>query len=54
MISAIGVMFLEIGDQFKRCRVHREGFEFDTVETYRDFPVLQMSIDTNEKVSVGE
>jgi hypothetical protein len=36
------------------CRVHREGFEFQTIEMDGDLPVLEMNIDANEEVNICE
>ena len=54
MIDAIGIVFLEIGDQLQWRRVHRESFQFQPVEPDGDFPIPQMCIKTDEEVNVGE
>jgi hypothetical protein len=54
MIDAVGIMLLEIGEQFQRRWVHREGFEFQAVETYGNLPVSQVRINANKEVDVGK
>jgi hypothetical protein len=54
MIDAVGIMLLQIGKQFQRRWVHREGFEFQAVETYGNLPAFQVCINTNEEVNVGK
>jgi hypothetical protein len=54
MIDAVGIVFLEIGNQFQRRWVHRESFEFQAAESDGDFPIPQMCIKTDEEVNLGE
>jgi hypothetical protein len=54
MIDAVGIMLLEIGEQFQRRWVHREGFEFQAVETYGNLPVSQVRINANKESDVGK
>ena len=54
MIDAVGIVFLEIGNQFQRRWVHRESFEFQAVESDGDFPIPQMCINAHEKVDVSK
>jgi hypothetical protein len=54
MVDAVGVMFPEISDQFKRCRIHREDFDFHTVKTDGDLQILLMRIDTDKEMIAGK
>ena len=54
MIDAVGIVFLEVGNQFQRRWVHRESFEFQSIKSDGDFPVFQVCINANKEVDVGK
>lgn len=54
VIRSVGIVFLEIGNQFQRRWVHGESLEFNARRSNSDFPLFEMDVDANEKVLIDE